>query len=50
VHVMGGIAGFMGTVIIGPRVGLFQKDKILAYLLEEGIELEFKTTDQKLEE
>lgn len=49
VHVMGGIAGFMGTMIIGPRVGLFQKDRVLAYLLEDGVELDFKTQPKEEE-
>jgi len=24
VHIMGGLAGFIGTYLIGPRVGLFK--------------------------
>jgi len=40
VHVMGGIAGFIGTLIIGPRIGLFHKDKKLEYVLEEDLVLE----------
>jgi hypothetical protein len=32
---MGGLAGFMGTYLIGPRVGLFKSDDRLAYILDE---------------
>jgi Amt family ammonium transporter len=35
VHIMGGLAGFIGTYLIGPRVGLFSPDTKLAYLLED---------------
>ena len=35
VHTMGGLAGFIGTYIIGPREGLFKRDKKLEYILEE---------------
>lgn len=35
VHIMGGLAGFMGTYLIGPRVGLFKSDDRLAYILDE---------------
>jgi ammonium transporter, Amt family len=35
VHVMGGLAGYMGTLIIGPRVGLFSSDSKLRYILDE---------------
>ena len=35
VHIMGGLAGFMGTYLIGPRVGLFKNDDRLAYILEQ---------------
>lgn len=35
---MGGLAGFMGTYMIGPRTGRFSNDKNLAFVLEdEGI-------------
>lgn len=40
VHIMGGVAGFIGTWLIGPRVGLFRKDKELEYLLDEELILE----------
>ena len=35
VHVMGGLSGFIGTYIIGPRIGLFKADKTLSYILED---------------
>ena len=35
VHIMGGLAGFIGTCIIGPRVGLFKPDTKLAYINED---------------
>jgi Amt family ammonium transporter len=35
VHVMGGLAGYVGTVLIGPRVGLFQADRELSYILDD---------------
>ena len=34
VHIMGGIAGFIGTIIIGPRIGLFHPEEQLSYILE----------------
>jgi hypothetical protein len=34
---MGGVAGFIGTFLIGPRIGLFHKDKILEYLLDDDL-------------
>ena len=35
VHVMGGLSGYMGTLMIGPRVGLFSPDTKLRYILDE---------------
>jgi ammonium transporter, Amt family len=35
VHVMGGLSGYMGTLIIGPRLGLFSSDTKLRYILDE---------------
>ena len=35
VHVMGGLAGFIGTYLIGPRVGVFRADDRLAYVLDD---------------
>ena len=32
---MGGLAGFMGTYLIGPRVGKFYDEKELAFILED---------------
>ena len=35
VHVMGGLAGCIGTAMIGPRVGLYYPDKKLIYILDD---------------
>jgi Amt family ammonium transporter len=35
VHIMGGIAGFIGTMVIGPRIGLYHQDKTLSYILDD---------------
>jgi len=35
VHIMSGVAGFIGTYIIGPRVGLFSQDSQLSYILAD---------------
>jgi Amt family ammonium transporter len=35
VHIMGGLAGFAGTYLIGPRVGIFSPDTKLAYVLDD---------------
>jgi|DEB0MinimDraft_12_1074336.scaffolds.fasta_scaffold14667_2 hypothetical protein len=32
---MGGLAGFIGTYLIGPRVGLFAPDEKMAYVLDD---------------
>ena len=40
VHVMGGMAGFIGTWLIGPRIGLYFKEKKLDYILDEDMEVE----------
>lgn len=37
VHIMGGLAGFIGTYLIGPRVGLFKQDTTLAYVLDDNL-------------
>jgi ammonia channel protein AmtB len=35
VHIMGGLAGFIGTYLIGPRIGLFGPDKVLAFIHDD---------------
>lgn len=35
VHLMGGIAGFIGTFLIGPRMHLFQQDQFFSYVLRD---------------
>ena len=42
VHVMGGIAGFIGTLIIGPRIGLYHKDRRMEYVLDDDLVLDGK--------
>ena len=37
VHIMGGLAGFIGTYLIGPRVGLFSTDDKLSYILDDQL-------------
>ena len=37
VHIMGGLAGFIGTYLIGPRVGLFKQDTTLAYVFDDNL-------------
>ena len=34
-HVMGGLSGFVGTYVIGPRIGLFKTDKTLSYITKD---------------
>lgn len=36
---MAGFTAFIGTCIMGPREGLFRKDKRLTFILDEGLEL-----------
>ena len=36
-HIMGGLAGFIGTYLIGPRVGLFTTDDKLSYILDDQL-------------
>ena len=40
VHIMGGVAGFFGTLLIGPRIGLFRKDTDMAFVLDEELILD----------
>lgn len=35
VHVMGGLSGFVGTYLIGPRIGLFNKDNSISYINDD---------------
>ena len=35
VHIMGGLSGCMGTIIIGPRIGLFKRDQKLSFILDD---------------
>ena len=35
VSVMGGLAGCMGTIVIGPRIGLFSPEKKLEYIMDD---------------
>jgi Amt family ammonium transporter len=37
VHLMGGMAGFIGTYLIGPRIGLYSADTKMAYVLDDEI-------------
>lgn len=36
VHTMGGVAGFIGTYLIGPREGLYKRNEKLQFIIEEG--------------
>lgn len=47
VHTMGGVAGFMGTWLIGPREGLFKRDKKLLFILEEQEQLDADNSDNE---
>ena len=35
VHLMGGMSGFIGTYLIGPRIGLFKTDERMSYILSD---------------
>ena len=37
VHIMGGLAGFIGTFLMGPRVGLFRGDERLQFILDDEL-------------
>ena len=45
VHTMGGLAGFMGTYLIGPREGLFKRDEKLVYILDDNFLEEEDSSD-----
>ena len=34
-HISGGVAGFIGTYLTGPRTGVFKREPTLEYLLED---------------
>jgi ammonia channel protein AmtB len=36
VHLTGGIAGFIGTYLIGPRLGYFSKETKYKYFIDEN--------------
>ena len=40
VHIMGGLSGYVGTYLIGPRIGLFRPDKELSYINDDNELLE----------
>ena len=49
---MGGLAGFMGTIIIGPRIGLFKNEQYLSYinedkLLDEDENIHYESNDDE---
>ena len=35
-HTMGGLAGFMGTYLIGPREGLFKWNDKLSFIIDDN--------------
>ena len=49
VHIMGGLAGFIGTSLMGPRIGCFTQDTKLAFILSDQLldedENDFKRHD-----
>ena len=53
---MGGLAGFIGTYIIGPRIGLFSQDERLSFILndqfldEDGNEIDMVDQKEAIEE
>ena len=34
-HLTGGVTGFIGAYLVGPRVGLFSSDSKYSYILDE---------------
>lgn len=51
---MGGLAGFIGTYLIGPRVGIFSNDDKYSFILEDQLLDEdgndYEIFDRKCEE
>jgi ammonia channel protein AmtB len=37
VHILGGLSGFMGTFLLGPRIGRFTPDTKLTYILDDEL-------------
>ena len=37
VHLMGGMAGFIGTYLVGPRIGNYKADTRMAYVLDDEV-------------
>ena len=37
VHLMGGMSGFIGTYLIGPRIGVFKTDPRMSYVLDDEV-------------
>ena len=35
VHLMGGLSGFIGTLLIGPRIGLFNSTNAISYIADD---------------
>ena len=35
VHLMGGLSGFVGTYLIGPRIGLFNSNNAISYIADD---------------
>ena len=35
VHLMGGMSGFIGTYLIGPRIGIYKADHKMSYVLDD---------------
>lgn len=34
-HLMGAVSGFIGTYLIGPRIGKFKSDMVMSYVLKD---------------